>query len=151
AIQDEIAQNIAKALRVILTERDKRAAEKGQTADVRAYDHYLRGRQFYHQFRRKSLDFARQMFARAIAIDPSYARAYAGLADCHPLLYTIWERTEAHVKEADVASRKALELEPDLAEAHVARGLALMLQKKHDDAGKEFETALRQDPNLFEA
>src|SRR5690348_15849345 len=56
AIQHEIAQSIAKALKVILTEQEKRAIEKAPTADVQAYDYYLRGRQFFHQFRRKSFD-----------------------------------------------------------------------------------------------
>ena len=70
AIQDEIAQNIAKALRVILSEKEKRAIEKAPTANVQAYEYYLRGRQFFHQFRRKGFEFARQMFARAIAHRP---------------------------------------------------------------------------------
>jgi serine/threonine protein kinase/Flp pilus assembly protein TadD len=150
AIQDEIAQNITRALRIVLTEKDKRALEDVPTADVQAYDYYLRGRQFFHQLRRKSLEFARQMFARAIAIDPCYARAYAGMADCSSLLYSRWDASAANLQEADKASRKALELAPDLAEAHVARGLAVLLNKQHDLARQEFETALRLNPNLFE-
>ena len=150
AIQDEIAQNIVKALRVILSEKEKRAIEKAPTADVKAYDYYLQGRQFFHQLRRKSLEFARRMFARAIALDPGYARAYAGLADCCSLLYTRWDASTANLEEADKASRKALKLDPDLAEAHVARGLAVLLGKQYELAHQEFETALRLSPNLFE-
>jgi non-specific serine/threonine protein kinase len=109
AIQDEIAQNIARALRVVLTEEEKQAIEKRPTADVQAYDYYLRGRQFFHQYRRKGLDYARQMFARAIVIDPNYARAYAGLG-----------RKDAAL-EADrrcvAAAEKHLELHPDDARA----------------------------------
>src|ERR1035438_3312875 len=78
---DEIAQSIAKALKLVLTEQEKRAIEKAPTTDVQAYDYYLKGRQFFHQFRRKSFDFARQLFARAIVIDPNYALAYAGVAE----------------------------------------------------------------------
>src|SRR5439155_12773744 len=151
AIQDEIAQNIAKALQVFLTERDKKAIENVQPADVQAYDFYLRGRQFFHQFRRRGFEFAEQMFTRAIEIDPSYARAYAGIADCHSLLFLNWEATEANLQMADEASRKALELGPDLAEAHVARGFALSLKKQFAEARREFETAIRLDPTLFEA
>jgi hypothetical protein len=55
----------------------KARPEKVPTADVRAYDFYLRGRHFFHQFRRRGLDLAGEMFAHAIAIDPRYARAYA--------------------------------------------------------------------------
>ena len=82
AIQDEIAQSIAAALKVMLTESEKQAIAKAPTADVKAYDYYLRGRQFFYQFRRRGYDFARQLFTRAIEIDPGYARAYAGVADC---------------------------------------------------------------------
>ena len=53
------------------------------------------------------------MFARAIEIDPGYARAYAGLADCHSLLCAYWEASPEHIRAADAASRKVLELDPD--------------------------------------
>ncbi len=151
AIQDEIAQSIAKALKVMLTEKEKRAIEKAPTAHVQAYDYYLRGRQFFHGQRRKGFEFARQMFARAIVIDPGYARAYAGVADCCSFLYMYWDTTEDNLKEADTASRKAIELDPESAEAHASRGLAVYLHKKYDEAEKEFETAIRLDPKLFEA
>jgi serine/threonine protein kinase/Flp pilus assembly protein TadD len=151
AIQDEIAENITKALRLILSGKHKKAVDKAPTADVRAYDLYLRGRQFFHQFRRQGYEFARKMFAGAIALDPGYARAHAGLADCHSLLYMYWDTTEANLRWADEASRKALELDPNLAEAHVARGLAVSLKKQYTEAEQEFETALRLDPTLYEA
>ena len=151
AIQDELAQSIAKALQVMLTEQEKQSIEKPQTADVQAYDYYLRGRQFFHQFRKSGFDFARQMFARATVIDPNYARAYAGVADCCSFLYMYYESSEANLKEADAASRKALELDPDLAEAHASRGLAVSLKKKFEEAESEFQTAIRLNPKLFEA
>jgi TolB-like protein/thioredoxin-like negative regulator of GroEL len=151
AIQDEIARSIARTLRVMLTEEEKKAIEKKPTRDVQAYDYYLRGRQFFHQMRRKGFDFARDMFARAIALDPTYAKAYAGLADCCSLLYAYWEATDENLKEADAASRKALQIAPELAEAHVARAVALSLNKKFDDGDAEFKTALRLDPECFEA
>jgi serine/threonine protein kinase/Flp pilus assembly protein TadD len=151
AIQDEIAQNIAKALKVMLTEQEKRAIEKAPTADVQAYDYYLKGRQYFHQFRRKSFDFARQMFARAIVIDPTYARAYAAVADCCSHLYMYWGASNDDLREAEAASRKAVELDPELAEAHASRGLALLMTKKYDEAQREFETAIRLNPKLFEA
>ncbi|HEV2387928.1 MAG TPA: protein kinase [Candidatus Acidoferrales bacterium] len=150
AIQDEIVQSIAKALRVMLSDQDKRAFGKVQTASVKAYDYYLRGRQFFHQFRRRGYDYARQMFQRAIEIDPTYARAHAGVAYCHCYLYMYWEATAANLREAETASRRALELDPQLAEGHVARGLAVSLSKQFDEGRIEFETALRLDPKLFE-
>jgi serine/threonine protein kinase/Flp pilus assembly protein TadD len=151
AIQDDISQSIVKALRVILSEGEKKQIEKGRAVNVKAYDYYLRGRQQFHQLRRKSLEFARQMFQRAIEIDPEYARAYAGMADCYSFLYTYFDAREFNLRQADIASSKALELEPELAEAHVARGLAVSLSKRFDEAEVHFETALRLDPKLYEA
>jgi serine/threonine protein kinase/Flp pilus assembly protein TadD len=151
AIQDEIAQNIVKALRVILSEDEKRAIEKVPTVNVEAYDCYLRGRQFFHQFRKQSIEFARQMFNRAIEIDPTYALAYAGVADCCSVLYTNFDATDTNLANAETASRRALELAPQLAEAHVARGLALSLLGKHAEAETEFETAMGLNPQLFDA
>ena len=150
AIQDDISQAIVKALRVILTEGEKKQIEKARVVDVKAYDYYLRGRQYFHHFRRKSLEFARQMFNRAIEIDPYYARAYAGVADSCSILYTYFDARESNLRQADAASRKAIDLEPELAEAHVARGLAMSMAKQFDVAESEFDQALRLDPKNFE-
>ena len=151
AIQDDISQAIVKALRVILSEGEKKQIEKARAVDVKAYDYYLRGRQYFHHFRRKSLEYARQMFNKAIEIDPEYARAYAGVADCCSLLYTYFDARESNLRQADNASMKAIELEPELAEAHVARGIALSMSKRFDEAAPAFEQAMRLDPKLFDA
>jgi TolB-like protein/Flp pilus assembly protein TadD len=151
AIQDEIAENIVKALRVVLSDREKRAIEKAPAESVEAYDYYLRGRQFFHQFRRSGIQFARRMFERAMEIDPGYVRAYAGASDCCSFLYMYWDGSRSNLDGADTYSRKALELGPELAEAHAARGLAVSLSKKYEEAEREFETAIRLDPKLFEA
>ncbi len=121
-VQDEIARSISQALRIKLSPQEEKAIARKQTENPLAYDYYLRGRQFFHQFRRKGFDFARQMFARAIVIDPHYARAYAGVADCCSFLYMYWDSNEDNLNEAEAASRKALELDPELAEAHAAGG-----------------------------
>jgi adenylate cyclase len=140
-----------KALRVILSEEEKKAIEKIRSVNVQAYDFYLRGRQFFNQLGRKNLEFAKQMFNRAIQIDPEYAVAYAGVADSCSILYMYFDARDFNLRQADTASRKALELEPDLAEAHVARGLAVSLSRKFDEAEQEFETAMKLDPKLFDA
>ena len=150
AIQDEIATNIAHELQVVLTESEKKAIAKIPTADVRAYDFYLRGRQFFHQFRRKGFDFAREMFAKAIEIDPGYARAYAGIADCSAFLYFYWDSSSANLEQADQASRRALELDPDLAEAHASRGLTASMKKNYEESERELRMAMRLGPRLFE-
>jgi TolB-like protein/Tfp pilus assembly protein PilF/tRNA A-37 threonylcarbamoyl transferase component Bud32 len=151
AIQDEIAQNIVKALRVMLSDEEKKAIEQAPTADVQAYDYYLRGRQFFHQFRRTGIQFARRMFERAMEIDPKYAIAHAGAADCCSFLYMYWDGSRANLEGADSHSRQALEFGPELAEAHASRGLALSLSKRYEESEREFATAIRLNPKLFEA
>jgi serine/threonine protein kinase/Flp pilus assembly protein TadD len=150
AIQEEIAGSIVKALRVVLSEDEKRAIEKPRT-NVQAFEYYLRGRQQFHQWRRKSVEHARRMFERAIEIDPGYALAWTGIAACSSFVYTYWDASISHLERADTASRKALELAPDSAEAHTARGLALAFAKRFDEAELAFQTAIRLDPKLFDA
>ncbi len=151
AIQDEIAENIMRSLEVILSDGEKPVVDKAPPVDVKAYEYFLRGRQFFHQMRKKSLEFAREMFAKAIEIDPDYAMAHAGIADCCSLLNMYYPSNECDLEQADSASQKALELDPDLPEAHAARGFALWQMKCADDAIREFETAIRLDPKQFEA
>ena len=151
AIQEDISQAIVKSLRVILSEGEKLVIGRVRTIDVNAYDYYLRGRRFFHQHRRKSLEYAIQMFEKAIEIDSNYALAYAGIASASSLLYTYFDRRPVNSIQADVASRKALELAPDLAEAHLARAIALRHADHTDESEQEFEAAIKLDPKLFEA
>jgi TolB-like protein/Flp pilus assembly protein TadD len=151
AIQDEISQAIVTALQVILSEDEKKQIEKPRSVNVEAYDYFLRGRQHFHQLRRSSLESARLMFNKAIEIDPAYALAHAGVADCYSLLYTYFDAREFNLRQAEAASSRALELQPDLAEAHLARGLAVSLSKRFDEAEQEFEKAIALGPQLFEA
>jgi len=151
AIQDEIAGNIVKALRLVLSEDEKRAIEKSPTVNVQAYEYYLRGRQYFHQWSRTSIQYARRMFERAIEIEPDYALAYTGIADCCAFLYMYWDGSKSNLDGADAASRRALELDPTLAAAHASRGFALSLSKRYGEARTAFERALQLDPKLFEA
>ena len=151
AIQDEIAGNIVRALRVVLSDAEKRAIEKAATDNVAAYDYYLRGRQFFHQFRRTGIQFARRMFERALEIDPGYVLAYAGAADCCSFLYMYWDASKANLETADSYSRKALELDPESAEAHASRGLVESLSRRYEEAEREFARAIQLNSKLYEA
>src|SRR5438309_4561245 len=150
-IQDEIAENIVDALRLVLGEDEKRALEKAPTESVRAYEYYLRGRQIEHQLRRSALQYARRMFDRAIEIDPNFARAHAGIADCCSFLYMYWDGSNANLEAADASSQRALELDPASAEAHTSRGVALTLRRDYPGARREFDLALSLNPVLYEA
>jgi serine/threonine protein kinase/Tfp pilus assembly protein PilF len=151
AIQDDISQAIVKALRVILSEGEKKQIEKARAGNVEAYEFYLRGRQHFHQLRRSGLESARLMFNKAIEIDPTYALAHAGVADCYSQLYTYYDAREFNLRQAEAASQRALELEPDLAEAHLSRAQAVSLSKRFDEAEAEFEKAIALGPQSFDA
>jgi len=150
AIQDEIAQSVARVLSGLL--RDGRGPlASTPTRDVRAYEAYLRGRQYFRQTRKKSLQYAREMFQRALALDPSFALALTGVADCCALLHMYYPEAEADLGLADEASARSLVLAPDLAQAHATRGFVLWRLKRTDEAVAEFERAQRMDPMQFEA
>ena len=151
AIQDEIAQNIAGALRLTLDSTGRRSSRRGPPGNFEAYDFYLRGRGLFYAGRRSSMQQAQRMFRRAIEMDPGYALAYAGLANSYSWYYMYWDSSEEPLQEAEEASRKALELAPDLAEAHVAHGLATSLKGRFDDAESDFRKAIELNPRLFEA
>ena len=151
AIQDEIAQNISKALQVVMTDRPKGPAERAPTTNMVAYEYYLRGRQFFHQWRRKSVEHARRMFERAIEVDPQYALAHAGVAMCCAYVYAYWDASTANLEQANASSRRALELDPRSAQAYVALGIASANSKRYDEAIRAYEEAIRLEPKLFEA
>jgi non-specific serine/threonine protein kinase len=151
AIQDEIAESIVNALEMTLSPKERRALQNVATRNVEAYDFYLRGRRFFYQRTRRNMEFAVDMFKEAIELDPSYALAYAGIADCYSTLFIHSDPVEENRQRAEEASRTALELDPDLAEAHASRGLALLLSEDFEKAEEEFETAIRFNPTLFEA
>ncbi|MDA9981796.1 adenylate/guanylate cyclase domain-containing protein [Gammaproteobacteria bacterium] len=151
AVQDEIALSITGALKVALAPEEERAIGKVPTADIDAYDFYLRGRQFLHRLTHKNLKFAIQMFSRAIDLDPSYARAHAGMADCHSFIYMYYEGGDDVLEHVIGDSTRALELDPELAEAHASRGLALSLHYRYEEAAQEFQAAIDKDPMLYEA
>lgn len=151
AIQDEIATNIAEALLESLTPREQACIRSRPTADVEAYEYYLRGRQFFNRFRRKDIKFARQMFRQAIQADEDYAPAWAGYADCYSFLFMYADRKPGYCEKAQQASKRAVELDPDLAEAHASRGLSHLVSEDFAAAEREFEKALELNPRLFEA
>lgn len=150
-VQDEISENIVEALQVTLSPKEKKAIQHQAAVDVRAYEYYLRGRNLFHRGIKKTYERGLQMFDRAIEIDPTFAAPYAGIADSSSLLYLYFDKSEANLKRADEASRKALELASESPEAYASRGLALSLLERFEEAEEAFETAIRLDPNLFEA
>ena len=148
-IQDEIATQVADALEVTL--QTGPAEQYCTTEDVQAYDYYLQGMHYFHRWGLRNVRFSIEMFAKAVEIDPAYARAWAALADSYAMTCMYWNASEENLSSADSASMKALELSPGLAESHVSRGLYHFSNRESREAIAEFETAQRLAPELFEA
>jgi adenylate cyclase len=149
AVQDEITHRIVESLRVSLLPTEREAIGKVPTGNMEAYNLYLLGRQFFRRHSQANYHVAKRMFEKAIELDPDYARAYAGVADCESFLYNFY--LNPGVERILEASAKALALDEDLAEAHASRGLALSIVDRLEESDAEFKAALRLDPNLFEA
>ena len=151
AIQDEIAESVATSLRgSLLSRREKQALVRPPTGAA-AFEYYLRGRQHLPRMTKADLQKSGEMFARAIELDADYAPAFAGLATVHATMYEWFGADASDLMAAERASERALELAPGMAEAHVARGCALALSRRYDEAERAFEQAIAINPNLFDA
>ena len=151
AIQDEIAASVAASLRGdVLSAREKEGLVRPQTGAA-AYEYYLRGRQHLPRLTQIDLQASAEMFERAIELDPGYGPAWAGLATVHATLFEWFGSKAENASRAERASERARGLAPGLAEAHVARGVALALSSRYDEAAPEFEHAIALNPNCFDA
>jgi len=150
AIQDEITRRIVEQLRVKLLPKENKAIGQAPTESIEAYTYYLRGRQFLHRHSKSYYLLAKRMFAKAVELDPLYARAYAGIADCDSFLFLHYHM-DISIESILATSAKALDLEGGLAEAHSSRGLALSLGQQYKEAEAEFRHSIALEPNLFEA
>ncbi|HEX7152979.1 MAG TPA: winged helix-turn-helix domain-containing protein [Thermoanaerobaculia bacterium] len=151
AIQEDIAEQTASSLLGVLGEHEHGLLRRTPHAQLSAWEFYLRGRQLAYQEIRRSLEAARQMYARAVEIEPSFALAFSGMADALADLYLYHVRDEQYRAGCAEASRRAIALDPGLAEAHKSRAQSLVLEGKFDEAAEEFETAIALDPRSFDA
>ena len=152
AIQTEVAQNVADALKTQMLGEEREHIEKKPTQDIGAYTLYLKGRYYWNERNKESLERAIKYFEEAIKRDPRFALAYSGLADSYRVLvdHGYLPPSEGSPK-AKEAARKALELDETLAEAHTSLASILSLQWDWRGAEEEFAKALRSNPNYATA
>jgi TolB-like protein/Tfp pilus assembly protein PilF len=146
AIQDEIAEKIMEKLKVALDVGGKKPEEQ-RPVNFEAYDLYLKGRYCLNKF---EMDKALAYYTQAIEKDPAYALAYASIAEVYTLLSTGFDILPAKdaMPKAREAAQKALELDPNLAEAYVSLGLVALSYDWDRKSTKEyFEKALELNPN----
>ena len=152
SVESEIAKTIAETLQAKLTGSEKNAIAKAPTENPEAYELYLKGRFFWNKRSGVELRKAIEYFNQAIAKDPNYALAYAGLADSYLLLPNYGSAsTQEAVPPARAALKKALELDDSLAEAHASSGLLDLIEVRLDRAINELERAIELKPNYATA
>jgi len=149
-LQDSISLQLAESLKPALTSDQKQALVKRETKNLAAYEEYVTAIYFWNKRTKEGLVKSIDHFQRAIDLDQSYARAYAGMADCYLLSayygYDIVNPNEAIKRQAE-AARKAVELDDALADAHLEMAQVFLNQRRREEAGREYRRALQLDPS----
>lgn len=148
SMQEEIVGDILKPLGVTLNGEERKTVNKRYTENVEAYKFYLQGRFYWNKRKASEIQKAIGFFNQAIALDPTYALAYVGLADCYVILeqYAGLPGKETYPK-AIAAATRALELDNTLAEAHTTIAFASYAMWNWDKAEQEFKTSFSLNPN----
>jgi len=144
AVQDEIARKIAEALRVTLSPQEQEAIASKPTANLQAYDLYLRGRSYARRHTRQDLEFALQMFENAVSLDHEFALAYAAIANVCAQYHYNYERQRSWLDRSRDASRKAIALQPHLPEVKVAQAWILYTQAQYEEAAHVAQEAVER-------
>ena len=152
SVQDSVVRSIAGQIRIALTEeQEKRLATPRQTRPE-AYEAYLKGRYYWNKRTGDRMQRAEQFFQQAIDNDPTYASAYSGLADCNSgLAWHGFKSPSEALPKAYAAASKAVEINPESAEAHASLGLVLSHRWDWAGAEAEFRRALQLDPQYANA
>jgi len=148
-IQEQVAQQIVEALKLKLSFSEKVSLTKRQTVNAQAYDLYLRGQDYLYRLTKRSVEYAIQLFEKAIELDPRYAAAYAGCSSAYGQMYQWFSREEKYRTKAQELSFKALMYDSNLPEAYAAMGLSYFIWGKFDEAAASSRKAIELDPDDF--
>jgi Flp pilus assembly protein TadD len=151
AIQADVARQIALALKATLSPDEERLIDQKPTESTDAYAYYLRGRDLYYRYTKDDNELAIEMFRNAIRIDSGYALAYAGLADAYGQRVQRFQYPHEWADSAMALSRKAVALNPDIAEPYKSLGMSLASQDRYREAIEEYKNAVRLNPNYSTA
>ena len=151
AVQDEVANAIANALRIELSDEESMMISSSQTESIEAYDYYIKGRQLSYSYENFKRDEAIQLYKKAIEIDPKYALPYAGISRVRMSQRSMQgmdlEFSKMAIIEAEKNAKKAVELGPNEAEAHFALGFFYNQTQKYNEAFSSFNTAIMLNPS----
>ncbi|MBI3798404.1 MAG: adenylate/guanylate cyclase domain-containing protein [Deltaproteobacteria bacterium] len=152
AVQDEIVQRIVTTLKLQLTLSEHGVLVRKTTDNLEAYDWYLRGMESVCRFTKEANGQARQLYDKALELDPQYAAAYASLSMSYMLDWIFqWSSDSQILVRAAETAQKALALDDALPQAHATLGYVYLWQKQHDQAIAETQRAIALDPNFAQA
>jgi serine/threonine protein kinase/Flp pilus assembly protein TadD len=133
-VQIELSQKIAEALKVSLSESERQMIAKKPTDDLRAHDFYMRGRDYLNAGGKNNNESAIKMFEHAVSIDKDYALAYIGLSDAYNYQYIFYNGDQKWLGKMISASEKAREIDPELLDVEIIKGVVLYHQKRFEEA-----------------
>ncbi len=152
AVQDEVTRKIVTALQVKLTEGEQKRPRRQPTNNLDAYEYFLRGLEYYWRRTREANAQARQMFERALALDPNFATAHAWLSrTCVVDWMFQWNEDPQILERASAQAQRAAVLDDSLVVAHQTLAYVFLLRKQFDQAIVEAERAVTLDPNDADA
>ena len=150
-IQEQVSKQIVDALMLKLSPKEKVVLTKRPTLNADAFDCYLKARNYLYKRTKHSVEFAIQLFQKAIELDPRYASAYAGLGEAYATFQTDFESNESLLDKAIESAFKALMYDPTLSEAYAALGLSYLSKKSFDEAITSTKKAIELDSSNFVA
>ncbi len=147
-LQDDVARRIAGALQINLTESDVAALERRPTENLEAYELYSKARGEFYKYTPEGNAAAIALYEQALAIDENYALALAGLSMCQTqYINSNWSDDESWLEKAEVSARRALAIDPQLAEAHFALGFIHEQRLEYERMAEEMSAVLAINPN----
>ncbi len=150
-IQEQVSKQIVEALMLKLSPKEKVVLTKRATMNADAFDCHLKARNYLYRRTKTNIEFAIQLFQKAIELDPRYASAYAGLGEAYATLYHDYDNKEIWLDKAIESAFKALMYDPTLSEAYAALGLAYFSKQSIDEAITSTNKAIELDPSNFVA
>jgi TolB-like protein/Tfp pilus assembly protein PilF len=150
-VQSEIAKSIASVLKIRVNDREKAQLERWPTQNPTAYDYYIKGRTLYYRYQSSSNDQAIEQFKMAIALDPRYALAWAGLGDAYSQMHTRFAKEVSWIDSSIVAGKKAVQLDSTSSDAYKALANAYNYSKKYDTAFTLLKKAVKLNPTNAQA
>jgi non-specific serine/threonine protein kinase len=151
-LQEEIAKNIASALKIKLSPKEEEKIALKYKGNPQAYEFYLKGRNYYHKYTKSDMLAAIQMFKQALENDPNYALAYAGLADSYyQMVEKGFDNDKTLMSRAEETAQKSLEIDPNCAEAYKALGTIYGYLNRYNTGIKLLRKALEINPTYVPA